>query len=155
MRTNRLRAQAEKVRLWSSTPTRPLHIGRREINPEACVDFLGLLLSGGRNEPVRHRATAARAKFWAIKPALTTRVESLQSRLKRLLAEVFPIFAWGCTARHLRRGSFRLATAAMIIMRRIMMKAHRADPDTGMSSPVVQPETRSPKCADTHLLAPS
>lgn len=73
-----LTVQEDKLCLWSTNPDE------------------------ARHAPVRHRATEAWAKSWLTSPALKTRALWLHSRLKRWMAEVFPVVAWGCTAWHFR-----------------------------------------------------
>lgn len=88
-----IRTSAEEIRILYNTCRRHARdsgeVGQRNMNPDACID-LGTLLCGGRNALVRHRTIEAWGKFWMLKPALTTGALSLQTRLRRFGAEVFP-----------------------------------------------------------------
>lgn len=82
-----LQVQQDKLQLWSTPPSGVVLVGKHNMKPEACIDFLGTLLYGDRDAPFRHRVTEPWSKFWTLKLALTTTALSLQTRLGRLRAE--------------------------------------------------------------------
>lgn len=57
----------------------------------------------------------------------------LQTRVERLRSDVFPVFAWGCTARRLRQHPIRTAEAARNIMTTVRMRTHCIEPDTWLT----------------------
>lgn len=69
------------------------------------------------------------AKLWSMKLALAPRALLYQTRLKRLRAEVLPVFGWGCAAWQLGEDLPRIA-GATIRMTRAMMRTHCIEPDT-------------------------
>lgn len=44
-----LRVREDKLGVWSTTLSGPVHIGKHKMKPEACIDFLGTLLFGDRS----------------------------------------------------------------------------------------------------------